>query len=494
MASKVLTEVIADDNITKLSDFHIYIAQKTDATSVAINLKTWTWNEIPFVKYQIRETDFRRKTANFTTSHQLDLTDGLYIIKIVSTLHENFTGVFLSKDYTINDDGTFKYQCQDFSRFYQSKIGAILAGDVTWYRYLKWLLSRNTVPVKGTISNSIKKSYGTLWSGLKPLDMYKPSLYGNPISTNMLAQKPKVIINDTSMMDQILAICHTYADVDVYFNSNGVLQIKPISKEEWKNTGLVLTQYDEVGSANIKFDTKNVITDVNVQSTDELKKATLYTSKDLLGLNLNAFFGVITESVKNPASSAKSTSSSKSSSKSTTVSKTGNPYGTKKKYLLIDADGGETVSFLKEIAKYIRKAGWTVDIDTNIGPGAHSRNYKKVKKGCYMNVYNGLCADTIAEMAYSYYGGVIKKNGSVHCPAWDTRTWNERNKPYKYSIEKLSSLKTAHDWNRGSTVGSLKNPAQYMAKNGIKYCIGPSAKTIADQFLAGGYRAYKGIK
>lgn len=503
MASKVQTEEISDDNITKLSSFYIYIAQVANASGVGFNLKKFEhWSNVPFVKYQIRETDFRRKTANFTTSYQLDLTDGLYIIKIVSTLHENFTGVFLSKDYTINDDGTFTYQCQDFGRFYQSKTGAILAGDVTWYRYLKWLLSRGQVPVKGTISNSIKKTYGHMYSGLKPLDMYKPSLYGNPIGINMLAQKPQVNTRGSSQMDQILAICHTYANVDVYFNSNGVLQIKPISNEEWKNTGLVLTEYDEVGSADIKFDTKNVITNVHIQAKDETKNSTEYTSKKLLGLDLTAFFGIVSESAKNPASSsstAKSSSSSSSSSKNKTSSsptKTGNPYGTKRKYLLIDADGGETVSFLNEIAKHIRKGGWTVDIDKNIGPGAHSRNKGKVKNGCYMNVYNGLCADTIWEMGLSYYGGTIKKNGSVHCPAWDSRTWTNPNGngPYRNSIEKLKSLKTAHDWKRGSTIGNLKTPAQYMANHGVKYCVAPSAKGIADQFLAGGFRAYKGIK
>ena len=159
--------------------------------------------------------------------------------------------------------------------------------------------------------------------------------------------------------------------------------------------------------------------------------------------------------------------------------------------MLIDGDGGETVSFLESIANHIRKAGWKVDVDHDISSLAHSRNYKKVKNGCYMSTYNGLCADTIHEMALSYYGGVLKKNGSVHCPAWDTRDWTSKSmKRYRKSIENVRNLDTAYDWNRGTTIGNLSNPHKYMTDNGIKYCVGDSAALIAKQFLAGGWVAY----
>ena len=40
-----------------------------------------------------------------------------------------------------------------------------------------------------------------------------------------------------------------------------------------------------------------------------------------------------------------------------------------------------------------------------------------------MPFYNGLCAATIKEMTYGYYGGVLKKNKAVITPAWYTDDW-----------------------------------------------------------------------
>ena len=490
----VTKETFTNDNTFNPSLCHVYFTNVKDArvkNNVWFSNDSKYWIEIPFVKYQIKETDLRRKTATLTTTHKFDQTQALYVIKFVSAIHENFGGYLLSTEYTKNSDGTYNYMCQDFSRNYQSKIRVATTGNTSLYRLLKSLLTNMVLNQNAKLTSAIKKQYKTLWSGLRPLAQYQPSLWGNPIKTNMLGQDPRFIAQDTSIMDIILDICHANAYVDVYFDSRGVLQIEPISMKDWQNTGLILTGQDIAGDSKYKFDIKNAITSVYIKGIDDTKAGSTLNSKSLIGLDLTAIFGNVMGTVKNANSSNTSSKSTKSVKQATVKD---NPYNTKRKYLLIDADGGETVSFLNEIAKYIRNAGWTVDIDTNIGPGAHSRNYKKIKNGCYMNVYNGLCADTIAEMAYSYYGGVIKKNGSVHCPAWDTRTWNERNKPYKYSIEKLKNLGTAHDWNRGSTVGNLKTPAQYMAKNGIKYCLAPSAKGIANQFLAGGFRAYNGIK
>ena len=109
-----------------------------------------------------------------------------------------------------------------------------------------------------------------------------------------------------------------------------------------------------------------------------------------------------------------------------------------------------------------------------------------------MPVYNGLCAGTINEMPASYYGGVIKKNGSVLCPAWDTRSWTSSTmKQYRKGFTKLSYLKRAWDDNFSpSSFTGISNPAKFMTKNGIKYCVGDSAALIAKQFLAGGWDAY----
>ena len=478
-----------------LNDTHIYVTRMTDGSSVIPKTSVTPLKEIPWTKYSIKESDMRVKTASFTTPVPFDLTTGVYRVKIASKLHENFVGQILSDDYKENSDGTYTYQCQDMSRIFQTKVELILGGDITNYRLLQSALTTFSVNIGVKITDKLRKDWASAWSGLRPVGLYKGSLYGNPISTNMMQNKPRLIIRNKSVMEIIREVCHGNGYVDVYFDESGVLQLEPIAIKDWQNTGLRLSA-GEISSREFKFDTTNVITNVNIQNTDSKKVGTTYYDDKVTGLDLSSFFGEQTTSISNPQqqttkSNSKSTTNAttKSASKKNT-SNPDNPYKTKKKYLLIDADGGETVGFLNKIAEHIRKAGWKVDVDTNIGPGAHSRNYKKVKNGCYMNVYNGLCVDTIHEMALGYYGGTIKKNGSVHCPAWDTSDWNQRNKPYKYSIEKLRNLKKAHDWNRGSSVGSMANPHKYMTDNGIKYCLAPTAYGIAQQFLAGGWVAY----
>ena len=108
-------------NITNINDWGtIQIKQFPDASQIN---KTVNWNgskKIPYQKYSVKESDMRVKTATFTSPQYLDLTTGLYAIRILSRYHENFAGVVLDVDYN-EDTGLYDYQCQDFSRFYISK-------------------------------------------------------------------------------------------------------------------------------------------------------------------------------------------------------------------------------------------------------------------------------------------------------------------------------------------------------------------------------------
>jgi hypothetical protein len=486
---------MGDTGITDLKNTHIYIGVLGNAKPLISKVLEENMSEIPWVKYSIKETDMRVKTASFTAPTQLDLTNGVYLVKIVSKLHENFTGFVLSDDYTENTDGTYTYQCQDMSRQYQGKFEGIYRGDVTNHRIIKSLLTRNVLPGAAKITDEIKETYKNIWSGLRPLAMYQGKLYSNPIATNMMENKPKMIVKNKSFIEVIREICHANGYVDVYFNEDGTLQLKPLAIKDWQQTGLILSA-GETASRQFKFDTTNAITGVEIQSTDNTKIGKVYTAKSVTGLDLEVFFGSNYASVSNPqqttTSNKATTNATKKSADKKTTTNPDNPYKTKRKYLLIDGDGGETKSFLNKIAEHIRKGGWKVDVDGNIGPGAHSRNKGKVKNGCYMPVYNGLCAGTINEMPKSYYGGVVKKNGSVLCPAWDTRTWQSaKMKQYRKGFTKLSYLKRAWDDNFSpSSFKGISNPAKFMTNKGIKYCVGDSAALIAKQFLAGGWVAY----
>ena len=174
-----------------------------------------------------------------------------------------------------------------------------------------------------------------------------------------------------------------------------------------------------------------------------------------------------------------------------TVNLKNNPYKTKYRHVYIDADGGFTKAFLNDIASKLRKAGWKVTV-YGIGPGQHSKNYKKVKNAVYMPFYNGLCAATIKEMTYKYYGGVLKKNKAVLAPSWYTDQWvSEKMSQYRNDITKIKYLKRAWDDNFSpSKFKGLSEPAKFMTKNNIKYSVGDTTYKIVEQFLYGGWDAH----
>lgn len=168
-----------------------------------------------------------------------------------------------------------------------------------------------------------------------------------------------------------------------------------------------------------------------------------------------------------------------------------NPYKTKYRTVLIDADGGFTKAFLNDIAKKLRKCGWRV-IVKGIGPGQHSINYKLVKNSVYMPFYNGLCAGTIYEMPQNYYGGVLKRHKAVITPAWFTKEWtSKRMKQYRNDITKIKYLKRAWDDNFSPrSFKGMNNPAKFMTKHKINYCVADTTYKIVKQFVYGGWVSY----
>ena len=70
---------MAETNLTKVDDYQIYIATMKYADRLHIGYKKEykdSWTRVPFTKYQIKESDFRVKTASFTSPMNIDLTGG----------------------------------------------------------------------------------------------------------------------------------------------------------------------------------------------------------------------------------------------------------------------------------------------------------------------------------------------------------------------------------------------------------------------------------
>ena len=79
---------------------------------------------------------------------------------------------------------------------------------------------------------------------------------------------------------------------------------------------------------------------------------------------------------------------------------------------------------------------------------------------------------------------------------FDTRTWTDPKgmKPYRYGDFTGYNAGRAWDDNFSSSDPSIKNVMEWLKKNNAIWCASPSVDGVLEQFLAGGYLKYKGIK
>lgn len=460
---------------------YILITKKEDAMGLDV-----LWNgyvSIVWEKYQIKETDFRIKTASFTTPQYLDLTLGTFAVLITTPLHEDFGGVVISVDYDSNT-GLYTYQCQDWSRVYQGKIDVVC--NVTVHRLLQYLITQGGVPLSGSVSSKLKK-YKKVLSGLRPAYQYSQKAFGSTIDFNPMTVKKKQIIRNKSWIEAMRDLVYgTGAYIDVYFDKYGRIQIEPYTKDDFFNTGLLLTA-NEITEYSESFDTTNIITGVTVQSTDKTKNGKHYTSRDLIGIDLSAIFGNLTAVIDNPNQNNSSSSSSKttaSKKKSSSKTKTSNPYGTKKKVVWLNSDNIKGKSsdrkFMEDIAKILKKHGWKTKI-VGVGPNYHTEKYMGPKNGIWFCIYGGADAAVFREtVGKNSYTNKLKKLGSrtvigMH-GGGDIR---KGGKYYKW-------LPRAHDDNySGSGFKGLKNPLSVLTKGKVPIGYASTAKQMAAKFLKG---------
>ena len=478
----------------------IYIRRLNDASTFNFVMDWKNSYTIPYTKYSIKETDFRIKTATFTSPVYYDLTEGVYTILISSKYHENFAGFLLDVEYD-EETGLYNYQCQDFSRRYINKDEYIF-NNIKLYNILRFIISNRNISLTKPTKKQ-KKEFKQLTSGLRALGKYDQSLYdGNIYKGNPLNQTISMISRDKSAIEIIRSLVYgSLGFFDVHFNDRGVLQIEPLSKSDWENTGLILNA--EYYNRKFKFSTTNAITNVTVNGSD-LEFGNNISMQDLVGLNLSAFFGIIGTSVTNPASKNTTnavtngkTSGKTSSKNKKTSNKNNNPFNNKKKKVWINADGGSD-AMKKALAKKLKKNGWSVHIGATYS-NAHYTDYFKVSKdySVYATIYNGVCAGTLREAYSSTIQNTLKKKGVTLCVIFDTASWNNPSrhlKKHKYGDFKGCSIKKAWDDNFSKGNVAISDMDKFFKQHKARYCASPDASGVLKQFLKGGYYKYKGIK
>lgn len=476
--SKIVEKVHYDVNLVQNQSF-VYVGRLINANSMSLSKDFWSKSlKIYWSKYQIKETDMRQKTASFTSPHYFDLTTGLYAVLITSPYHEDFGGLILSVDYD-KSTGLYDYQCQDFSRKYQSKFNLISVKNNNYDLLRLFLTQMGASNGKGRVSASKLKKYKYVLSGLRPKLFYDQGIWENGIKFNPMTNVQQMVFRDVSYIEAIRdLVFSTGAYIDVYFNKYGVLQIEPFSKQDWLQNGIYLTT-PELASRKFKFDTTNIITGVIVNSEDRLTAGRYYSSSKLVRLDLAAFFGSLTTTIDNPN---KSSTSTKSSSKTVSTKKSTN---TNKKegtgitvFMNIDNIHSKTKDkkLMNDIASYLKKRGYKVEIG-GIGPGYHYSQINRVKKnGIYMCIYGGACAGTLKEhWSSNHYKSVLKKKNAKMVVAFLS--------PPSTNIHNLKWLPRAHDDNFSpSSFRGVSNPEKQLLDAGIGVVIGKNAKEIATKF------------
>lgn len=483
MAIKKTEKMVNNVNLAKQNETYIYIARRAIASDAIIS-----WDNkypIQWSKYQIKETDMRVKTANFTTNQYLDLTTGQYNVLITSPYHEDFGGVIISVEYD-DSTGLYNYQCQDFSRVYQGKF-EMISSKVTIHRILQNLITRGAIPLTGNVKQKMKQ-YKKSLSGLRPAWQYWERAWGGTMDYNPMTVKKNIIIRNKSYIEAIRDIVFGLGlFIDVYFDKYGIIHIEPFVKDEWLNTGLYITT-PEIASVKHKFDTTNVITGTLVHNADKTKLGNYYDASNLVNLNLSLFFGNLSASIDNPDSTTVKQSNTTTLKKSNTskVKKNTNVYNTKKKvvYLNIDNIDGHSsdMNKMKTMKKLLNKEGWQVEI-MGVGPSTHYNRRGEVKNGIWFCLYGGFCAGTLREACENnWYLNPIKKNKSRVVIGFFPPATNGILKGGKY----YKHLGPAWDWQGSSSYANLNYPTKFMSSNGVPFMFGKNAKEMVAKFLAGG--------
>ena len=473
--SNIVEKVYYDVNLVQ-NQSHIFVYRLINANSLILDNNCWNESlTIYWSKYQIKETDMRQKTATFTSPHYFDLTTGLYSVLITSPFHEDFGGVILSVEYD-KSTGLYNYQCQDFSRKYQSKFNLISTNN-TYYDLLRLFLTRMGVNNgKGRVSAKLLKDYKSSLSGLRPKLLYDQKIWNNGVNFNPMTYIQQMIFRDVSYIEAIRdLVFSTGAYIDVYFNKYGVLEIEPFSKEDWLNNGIYLTT-PELASSKFKFDTTNIITGVVVNSEDKLKTGRKYSSTNLVNLDLSVFFGDLTTTIENPNNTINTAVKTSSSKKSNNAKlKEGNGVTV---FMNIDNIHNKVADkkLMKDIGKYLKKRGYKVEYG-GIGPGYHYTQANRVKKnGIYMCIYGGACAATLKEhWTANHYKDILKKKKAKMVVAFLS--------PPATNIHNLKWLRRAHDdRNSPRSFTGVDNPEKHLLDAGIGVVIGKNAKEIATKF------------
>ena len=306
------------------------------------------YEEITFTNFEITEEYPRIKTATFESKQKIELFNGRTAVLITGDCND-FGGIIIDREYdSINK--IYKYQCQGFmDRIMAMPTYVVANGSKTAHELITESLARVGLPdinllpedeydtavteeTKNKIAADSKLSETTEIFNNKTefkVDKENGGVDANPddpdddskvIKTvtqtksstedgkirNPFKRKPTGIYDAETRGDFIRTLIFDYGvNVDFYGDVNGIPHFDIIDFETWTKMGWHIgVEHGFDSDYESKFDITNVLTQVGIKNISAIDyEGELYTSLELLGVNLDKYVGRYGTIEENPNAS-----------------------------------------------------------------------------------------------------------------------------------------------------------------------------------------------
>ena len=306
------------------------------------------YEEISFTNFRITEEYPRIKTAEFTSRQKIELMSGRVAVIITGDCND-FGGIIISRDYD-STNKLYKYQCQGFmDRIMANPVYVVANGSKTVHQIIKEDLAIVGLPdvnlleadeYDTAVSDETKAKMAADSKLAETSEIFKNKTeYKANLSTdgvdanpddkdddskviktvtqttssteegdirNPFKRKPTGIYDCETRGDFIRTLIFDYGvNVDFYGDINGIPHFDIIDFEAWCKMGWYIeAEHGFDSDYQTKFDITNIVTQVGIKNIQAINyEGELYTSTELLGINLEKYVGRMGTIEENPNAS-----------------------------------------------------------------------------------------------------------------------------------------------------------------------------------------------
>ena len=306
------------------------------------------YEEITFTNFRITEEYPRIKTAEFTSRQKIEMFSGRVAVLITGDCND-FGGIIIDREYD-SENRLYKYQCQGFmDRIMANPAYVVANGSKTAHHIIKEALATVGLPDVNLLDEDeydtavseetqAKINADKDLSETSEIFKGKTEFKANPSSDgvdanpddedddskviktvtktesstekgdirNPFKRKPTGIYDCDTMGDVIRTLIFDYGvNVDFYGDVNGIPHFDIIDFDMWCKMGWYIgAEHGFDSDYQSKFDITNILTQVGIKNIQAINyEGELYTSLELLGVNLDAYVGRMGTIEENPNAS-----------------------------------------------------------------------------------------------------------------------------------------------------------------------------------------------